>query len=163
MRFLPQSADRCRDLWLRPADSTRRWNQTGDLRNLRAASEYSNAPLETVSQLASSAEGDLGTVQLIRSTGDQRSQLRQACSAGNTGVITVFWSGWERGASSSSLLRSGGRRQRCQRPRLRSPLSLGFVRRGLDQPGERKFDFSPFDSTETIILNRQYWSVEKYK
>lgn len=38
-----------------------------------------------------------------------------------------------------------------------------FVRSGLDKPGERKLDFSPFDSTETTILNRQYWSVEKYK
>lgn len=127
MRFLPQSAARCRDLWLRPADSTRRWNQTADLGNLRPGSKCSNAPLETVRQLASSAEGDLGTVQLVRSTGDQRSQFGAACCAGNTGVITVFWSGWERGASSVSLLRSGGRRQRCRRPRLRSPLSLACL------------------------------------
>lgn len=124
MYFLPQSADRCRDFWLRPAVSPQRWSQTADLRNLRPGFKCSNAPLKTVSQLASSAGGNFGSVQLKRSTGDQRSQLRQACCAGNTGVITVFWSRWEWGASSSSLLSCGGRRLCSQCPRLRSPLSL---------------------------------------
>lgn len=117
-------ADRCRNLCLRPVASPRRCNQTTDLRNLRRLRfKCSNAPPKT--GVVSGRRPRQRPANKIH----RRSQFGQGCCAGKTGVITVFWSRWERGASSSSLLGSGGRRLSSQHPRLRASLSLAFVRK----------------------------------
>lgn len=111
MLFLPQSADRCRNLWPSPDVSPRRWNQTADLRKLRAGWQT----LECTPESPQSAG---------RRTRHRPANKIQRRAAQPVRTSVLCWEDWrdnsfvewlgererEGGASSSSLLRSGGRR-----------------------------------------------------
>lgn len=110
-------AKRCRNLWRSPVV----WMEPNDRLEKRATAGVS---VFRCTPKSGQSAGVVDLDSVLAPKIHRRSQFRRACCAGKTGVITVFWSGWERGASSSSLLRSGGRRLSSQHPRLRSPLSL---------------------------------------